>query len=66
MSFEVKIPILNKEKLDSVRLWLDSKIGPHPEFWSGSFRHISNDLKWYDVFYFKYEEDKVKFILRWL
>ncbi len=48
-----------------IREWLASEIGKENEDWIWTL-HFPHDSFSYDKFQFKYEEDKVKFILRWL
>ncbi len=61
MKLDVKIPILEQEELDVIHLWLDSEIGKENTHWAWEL-----DPSGFDEFGFQKEEDKVKFILRWL
>ncbi len=60
-SKKVKVSPLAKIEKPSIWLWLSSEIDKENWYWISSESFLLPDL-----FYFKNEEDKVKFILRWL
>lgn len=49
-----------REFWDHIVYWLEKEMGPINKNWTYEWNHVGYDFK------FKYEEDKVKFILRWL
>ncbi len=60
---KVNTSIFNDDILNAMKLWLNSEIGS--DSWHLAI-HPSHNPTGTDTFYFKHEEDKVKFILRWL
>ncbi len=46
--------------------WLIEVIGSEDVDWEYSFNRPNNRVEWYRIIRFKHEEDKIKFILRWM
>ena len=58
----LQTPIISDETLDHIRYWCNIEFGD--ELWSWDL--CGSYIDGYDTFYFDNEEDKVKFILKWL
>ncbi len=62
MKFKININTINLKKLHTILTWMSSEI--EDENWGYTISFL--DSKDVDIFYFNNEEDKVKFILKWL
>jgi len=70
--YSVKLRLMPRNKLSKIEKWLTLNIYD----WFQESKWFKEPISRrypdhigpvaYDIFYFKYEEDKVKFILRWL
>lgn len=64
--YSVDIPSMTSEKKKEIDAWIIENIQNFAWIMDTQFRWISSEFVLCDIFYFESEEDKVRFILRWL